>query len=134
LLDHHRRNGTAKLTRTVSKATAGSTTVNFTAGTSYKTVTVKVVEVASATVSEGTEIDDGDGNPNTKTFVLCKGTGNATVTAAANPIMTEAQLANSCWTTTGGTGTAKLTRTVSKATAGSTRSPSPRAHPIRPSQ
>ena len=112
--------GTAKLTRTVSKATAGSTTVNFTAGTSYKTVTVKVIEVASATVSEGTEIDDGDGNPNTKTFVLCKGTGNATVTAAANPIMTEAQLANTCWTTTGGTGTAKLTRTVSKATAGST--------------
>ncbi len=111
--------GTAKLTRTVSKAAAGPpTTVTFTAGSSSKSVTVIVVEVASAAPSEGTEIDDGDGNPNTKSYVVCKGSGNVTVTATANPSMTEAQLAGTCWTTAGGTGTAKLTRTVSKAAAG----------------
>ncbi len=112
--------GTNLLTRTVSKTTCGSTTVTFTAGTSTRSVTVKVVEVSSATESEGTEIDDGDGNPGTKTYVACKGSGNVTITATPCPSMTEAELAGACWTTTGGSGTAKLTRTVSKGTCGST--------------
>lgn len=107
--------GTAKLTRTVSKTTAGSTTVTFTAGTSTKSVTVKVIEVATATANDGSEVDDGDGNANTKMYFVCKGAGSVTVTATCNPAMTESQLQGTCWGTAGGTGTALLTRTVSKA-------------------
>lgn len=114
--------GTAKLVRTVSKATCGTNTVSFVAGSSYKKVTIIVfADVASVSASEGIEVDDGDSNPNTKQYVVyIAGSGSVTVTATANPVKTEAELADTCWTTTGGTGSAKLTRTVSKTVRGDT--------------
>ena len=65
-----------------------------------------------------TEVDDGDGHTWTKTF-LVPVTANATLTVEATPSRTiqEADLPNE-WTLTGGTGTGKLSRTVSLATPG----------------
>jgi len=85
--------------------------------------TLKVVEVASLEPDEGTEIDDGDSDPDTKLFVVCivapSPASTLTVTATPNPSVAEADLPD-CWTLTGGTGTGKLTRTVDKTTAGET--------------
>jgi len=82
--------------------------------------TFYVVRVASLLPNEGTEIDDGDGNPDTKTFVVCKSdSGAVTVTATPNPGVAEANLPGS-WTLTGGTGTGKLSRTVDKTIPGTT--------------
>jgi hypothetical protein len=78
-----------------------------------------VVSVASATASGATEIDDGDNNPNTKAYVTCKGSGNVTVTATSCPNLSEESLP-SCWSTSGGSGSEKLARSVSKNAAGST--------------
>jgi PKD repeat protein len=87
------------------------------------TITVKVVEVKSLLPNEGTEIDDGDNEPNTKLFVVCvvppSPPSTLTVTATPNPSVSEADLP-ACWTLTGGTGTGKLTRTVDKTTPGET--------------
>jgi hypothetical protein len=87
------------------------------------TITVTAVEVESLLPDEGTELDDGDGDPNTKLFVVCivppTPASSLTVTATPNPSVAEADLPD-CWTLTGGTGTGKLTRTVSKNTAGET--------------
>ena len=75
--------------------------------------TVKIVGVDSSSASGAKELDDGDNNPKTKLYVACKGTGDITVTATPCPNMAEADLPD-CWETTGGTGTNKLTRTVTK--------------------
>ena len=100
--------------------TAGTTTVTATCGTSSCAIKIIVVEVASLLPNEGTEIDDGDGNPDTKTFVVCKSdSGAVTVTATPNPGVAEASLPAS-WTLTGGTGTGKLSRTVDKTIPGTT--------------
>jgi hypothetical protein len=81
---------------------------------------VTVVEVESLLPNEGGEIDDGDGNPDTKSFVVCKAdSGVVTVTATPNPGVAEPDLP-SCWSLTGGTGTGKLSRTVDKTTSGVT--------------
>ncbi len=89
-----------------------------------KTGNLKVVGVASLLPNEGTEFDDGDNNNDTKTFVVSKAaSGEVTVTATPNPNISEANLPVGCageWTLSGGTGTGKLQRTVSKTTAGTT--------------
>ncbi|MDB6037254.1 MAG: hypothetical protein JWM99_1095, partial [Verrucomicrobiales bacterium] len=71
-------------------------------------------------MSGATEVDDGDGDSNTKEYVVCQGTGDVTVTATCDPGLSEAQLANTCWWTGGGNGTAFLSRTVSKSSCGTT--------------
>lgn len=105
--------GTANLTRTVSTSAAIPTTISFTAGSSSKSATIKVVEVASVSVTGATSI----GND---TWVACKGGGTVTVTATSNPSLSEGELVGTCWNTVGGTGTAKLTRTVGTSIAAPT--------------
>lgn len=81
---------------------------------------VYVVEVASLLPDQGAEFNDGDGNPDTKSFAVCvAASGVVTVTATPNPSVAEADLP-ACWTLTGGTGSGKLTRTVDKTTWGHT--------------
>jgi hypothetical protein len=75
-----------------------------------------VVGVQDASASEGALISSG---PNSKTYVVCKGTNDVIVTATPCPNVSEQDVPD-CWTTSGGNGTAKLTRTVSKTTSGST--------------
>lgn len=83
-------------------------------------ITVTVVEVASLLPDEGTEFDDGDEDPNTKSYVVCIATsGTVTVTATPSPSVLEGDLP-ACWTLTGGTGSGKLSRTVDKTTDGKT--------------
>jgi len=88
-----------------------------------KSKEVTIVEVDSLEPDEGTEIDDGDSDPNTKLFVVCIASPNPpstlTVTATPNPSVSEDDLPDG-WNLTGGTGTGKLTRTVDKTTAGET--------------
>ncbi|MCD6298405.1 MAG: hypothetical protein J7M30_14760, partial [Deltaproteobacteria bacterium] len=75
---------------------------------------VTIVEVESLLPDEGTEVDDGDGDPDTKSFVVCLAdTGVVTVTATPNPSVSEDNLPD-CWSLTGGTGSSKLSRTVDK--------------------
>lgn len=88
------------------------------------TITVTVVEVKSLLPDVGEEFDDGDGNPNTKSFVVCVVDPNydpniVTVTATPNPNVSEEDLPD-CWTLEGGTGTSKLFRTVDRTTPGVT--------------
>jgi len=84
--------------------------------TDSKTLNLKVVEVQSLTPSEGTEIDDGDGDGDTKSYVVCaQDSGTITVKATPNPSVPEDKLPSS-WTMEGGQGSGKLERTVSKTT------------------
>jgi hypothetical protein len=80
-----------------------------------------IVEVEKLEANEGDEWDDEDGSDDTKTVVLKKdpSSGDVTVTATPNPIMAEAHLP-ACWSLTGGTGSGKLMRTVTKTTAAKT--------------
>ena len=81
---------------------------------------VIVVEVESLLPDEGGEIDDGDDDPDTRSFVVCKAdSGAVTVTATPNPGVAEEDLPG-CWSLTGGTGTGKLSRTVDKTASGVT--------------
>lgn len=67
---------------------------------------------------EGTEIDDGDNDDNTKTFVIPVATsGVVTVKAKSKPLLTESELPPG-WQMTGGNGTDKLERTVDKTSPG----------------
>ena len=78
------------------------------------TITATAVEVASLLPDEGTEIDDRDGNPDTKSFLVCiADSGVVTVTATPNPDVPEQNLPD-CWSLTGGMGTSLLSRTVDK--------------------
>jgi len=82
--------------------------------------TVTVIEVDSLVPDEGTEVDDGDSNPNTRSFVVgIADTGVVTVTATPNPSVSEEDLP-ACWMLTGGTGSGKLERTVDRTTTGVT--------------
>ncbi len=77
-------------------------------------VPITVVEVAGLAPDIGVEIDDGDDNPDTRTFVVpVASSGVITVTAIPNPPLPEASLPAS-WSLTGGTGTGKLQRTVNR--------------------
>jgi len=79
-----------------------------------------IVEVEKLEANEGDEWDDEDGSDDTKTVVLKKDpSGDVTVTATPKPIMAEAHLP-ACWSLTGGTGSGKLMRTVTKTTAAKT--------------
>jgi hypothetical protein len=72
------------------------------------------------------EIDDGDGNPNTKSFLVkIADAGVVTVRAMPNPVVAEGNLPGRDiwgwgWTLTGGIGTSRLTRTVDRTTLGVT--------------
>ena len=65
--------------------------------TSNRQKDITVIKVTSLTPNEGTEFDDGDGNSNTKSYVVCivpTGTnpGIVTVTATPSPTVAEADL------------------------------------------
>jgi hypothetical protein len=68
----------------------------------------------------GDEVDDQDGNPDTKTFVVCASDNPGdvvTVTAEPDPPVAEDDLPSS-WSLTGGTGSGKLSRTIDRTTPG----------------
>ncbi|MEA2013624.1 MAG: hypothetical protein U9O87_11220 [Verrucomicrobiota bacterium] len=82
------------------------------------TCTVNVLKVESLLPDKGIEVDDYDGDDDTKTFVvdISDTSGDiVTITATPNPLIAEADLPAS-WTLTGGTGTNKLVRTISQTT------------------
>jgi hypothetical protein len=80
--------------------------------------TVTIVEIASLLPDIGAEIDDGE--PNSRTFVVCTaGSGDVIVTATPNPDVSEANLPV-CWSMSGGTGSGRLSRTVSLTSTGTT--------------
>ena|GEM_PF-1996334 len=86
---------------------------------------VTAVAVESLLADAGVEVDDSDGDSNTKSYVVSIVDPNTspnyvTVTATPNPgDVPEANLPPG-WTLTGGTGTDKLTRTVSRTSAAKT--------------
>ena len=81
---------------------------------------VYVVEVASLLPDVGTQFDDGDSDPDTKSYVVGIATsGVVTVTATPNPSIAEENLPDS-WSLTGGTGSGDLERTVDMTTYGET--------------
>jgi hypothetical protein len=83
-------------------------------------VGVKVIELKSLEASGATEIDDGDGNDDTKVYISCQASsGTITVNATIDPTVAEADLPAS-YTLTGGNGAGKLQRTVDLTTAGTT--------------
>ena len=91
--------------------------------------TVTVVKVASLLPDVGTEIDDGDSNPDTKSFAVCIVDPNyepnfVTVTATPNPVVPEQCLPGYGyswgWQLTGGKGTSRLFRTVDRTATGVT--------------
>ena len=90
--------------------------------------TVTVVKVASLEPDPGPcieEIDDSDGNPDTKSFVACAENGGViTVRATPNPVVSEQNLPGYGytwgWQLTGGTGSSWLIRTVDRTTPGVT--------------
>ena len=83
-------------------------------------VSLAVVEVASLLPDQGVEVDDGDDDPNTRTFVVpVSTTGSITVTATPYPPVAEGSLPAS-WSLSGGNGNGKLQRTVNWTTAAST--------------
>jgi hypothetical protein len=85
-------------------------------------VQVTVIRLVSLLPDVGEEIDDGDGNPDTKSFVVCVVDPNydpnvVTVTAVTDPCVPEENLLNcGCWGLEGGTGTSQLFRTVDRTT------------------
>ena len=79
-----------------------------------------VIGIASLTPDGGTEVDDGDNNPDTKRYFLFQtGSGTITVTAAPTSQVGENDLPGS-WSLKGGIGASKLFRTVDKSVAGTT--------------
>ena len=90
-------------------------------------VGVTVIELVSLSPDVGTEFDDGDDNPNTKSFAVCgvveptHDPNVVTVTATTNPTVSEEEMLNcGCWSLQGGTGTRQLVRTVDRTTPGVT--------------
>jgi hypothetical protein len=74
--------------------------------------TVYIAELESLEPDQGEEIDDGDGDPKTRLFVMPPATnGVVTVTATLNPEIDESKLPDG-WTIEGGDGSGKLERTV----------------------
>jgi len=109
-----------RLTRTCDRTIAGITTFTCTAGTSSKQNTIYVVEAHSLEPDIGTEIDDGDGDPDTKSYVVAvSDTDVVTIIAAPYPSLS-AQNLPSDWSLTGTAGTKidNLTYTVDRTTPG----------------
>lgn len=84
-----------------------------------ETCKVNVLKVESITPDMGVEIDDEDGNPDTRVFVVSTNSGVVTVTADLDPDISESSLP-SCMTLVGGQGTAKLQRTIPRTTTSKT--------------
>jgi len=115
-------------TFTTSWDTAGIHTATASLCDSNDSNDVTVVEVASLEPNDPNvtyaELDDGDGDPNTRSFTVCIVDPNhdpnvITVVATPNPDVNEPNLP-ACWTLTGGDGTGKLLRTVDRTTTGVT--------------
>jgi len=117
-------------TFTTSWDTAGTHTATASLCDSNDSNDVIVVEVASLEPNEPNdpnviaEFDDDDGDPNTRSFIICIVDPNhdpnvITVIATPNPDVNEPNLP-ACWTLTGGTGTGKLLRTVDRTIAAET--------------
>ncbi len=87
--------GLGLLQRKITKSTPSTTTFTAGAGTSSKSIVVKVIEVASITPDKGTF--GGWGPP--PIYVVCIGNGTVTIRATANPSATASELP-SCWTLT----------------------------------
>ncbi len=88
--------------------------------TDTDTCTVYVVKVASLLPDVGTEMDDGDDDPNTKSYVVSIVDANddvnvVTVTATPYPDVNEANLPD-CWDFTGGTEVNDFVHTVDRTT------------------
>lgn len=88
------------------------------------TCKVTVVKVTSLLPDIGTELDDGDGDPNTKSYVVSIVDANGdpnivTVTAAPSPDVNEEDLPDS-WSFTGGTDVNDFEHTVDRTTAAKT--------------
>lgn len=84
-------------------------------------IILKVIEVKSLEPEPdmGEEIDDGDEDPDTRTFVVAAAeTGVVTVNATPNPDVADAMLLPDSWTLTGGSGAGKLSRTIDRTTPG----------------
>lgn len=80
----------------------------------FRTSPFRVFEVTSLLPDQGCEVDDLDGNPHTKVFVVPTGSGVVTVTASPIPSVVSQTELPTCWTLAGGTGTSRLVRTVPK--------------------
>jgi len=75
-------------------------------------ITLTILKVEFIEPDMGIEIDDGDGDPDTRSFVVSMTeTGPITVTAGLNPDFDEANLPADCYLV-GGIGSDKLTRTL----------------------
>jgi len=98
-------------------STPGIKQVIATCGISSATCSVTVVKVDSLVSNLGTEIDDFDSNPDTKTIVLRTKPGFLTITATPFPMVDEVNLPSG-WTLTGGSGAGKLSRTIDTTSKG----------------
>jgi len=78
---------------------------------------LRVFEVVSLLPDEGCEVDDSDGDPNTRTFAVHTGEGVVTVTAEPRPSVYQESELPPCWQLTGAQGTSRLSRTINKAQA-----------------
>ncbi|MDY7011783.1 MAG: hypothetical protein SVV80_13680, partial [Planctomycetota bacterium] len=101
-------------TKDVTFNAVGNKTVTAECGNTV-TANVIVVEVASLLPDQGTEVDDGDADPDTKWYVVpfVEGGGDVTVTATPNPAVSEADLPAD-WTLTGAHVEGKLVSFVYK--------------------
>ena len=79
-----------------------------------------VIGIASLTPDDGTEVDDGDNNPDTRRYFLFRAdSGRVIVRAVPTPQVGEDDLPGS-WSLEGGIGTSKLLRMVDRTVAGTT--------------
>lgn len=113
-------NGVDDYCRTIFQSIPGTSVIESISGDSSKVTTIHVVEVDSIDWAPdgGGEIDDGDGNPNTrKVIVSADEIGTLTITATSNPTLAEMGLTEmdlpDCWQLTGGNGSSRLTRDIS---------------------
>ncbi|MBU4261860.1 MAG: hypothetical protein KKC76_08285 [Proteobacteria bacterium] len=76
---------------------------------------ITIVGVEKLTTASGIEVDDGDGDANTRRFIVAHDSAGAAVTVVATPkpVVAEADLPG-CWSLTGGNGSGKLSRTVDR--------------------
>ena len=118
--------GTSKRFRTVDRTVPGVTTITCTCGTTSKTTRIYVLDIASFTPDQGTEINDHDNDPNTRMFwISCDPNAVDGVTVTATPIPScpiedADDYLPDCWTLTGGNGDSRVLRTISRAAPSTT--------------